>query len=177
MSDNVFTFLYWAIGNGLAAGKWPRPGGELVTGGSPRYQIYRTADGRFLAAAPLEQRFWDAFCDAIELPAAWRDDAPDPEGTRRAVAERVGQLSADAWQARLAGRDVCCSVVATVEEALADPHLEARGLLAHRLAADGRELPALPVPLAPVFRSAPHAETYPALGEANALLAAGARSP
>ena len=25
MSDNLFTFMYWAIGNGLAAGAWPRP--------------------------------------------------------------------------------------------------------------------------------------------------------
>ena len=58
MSDNLFTFLYWALGNGHAAGLWPRPGGELVSGGSPRYQIYRTADDRFIAAAPLEEQFW-----------------------------------------------------------------------------------------------------------------------
>ncbi len=60
-------FIYWAMGNGLAAGQWPRPGGELVTGGSPRYRIYRTADDRFVAAAPLEQKFWENFCAAIGL--------------------------------------------------------------------------------------------------------------
>src|SRR3712207_9522786 len=32
MSDNIFTFLYWALGNGMVAGNWPKPGGELVTG-------------------------------------------------------------------------------------------------------------------------------------------------
>ena len=62
MTDNLFTFMYWALGNGQAAGKWPRPGDELVSGGSPRYQIYRTRDDTFLAAAPMEQRFWDNFC-------------------------------------------------------------------------------------------------------------------
>ena len=70
MTDNLFTFAYWAIGNGLAAGMWPRPGGELVTGGSPRYNLYRTADGRWLAAAPLEDRFWANFCEAIGLDQA-----------------------------------------------------------------------------------------------------------
>ena len=58
MTDNVFTFLYWAMGNGLAAGQWPEPGAELLTGGSPRYNIYRAADGGWIAAAPLEDRFW-----------------------------------------------------------------------------------------------------------------------
>ena len=89
MADNLFTFMYWALGNGLAAGAWPRPGGELVTGGSPRYQIYRTHDGRFLAAAPLEQKFWDNFCEAIALAPEWRDDARDAHGTRAAVAECI----------------------------------------------------------------------------------------
>ena len=63
------------IGNGLAAGEWPQPGGELVTGGSPRYNIYRTRDERFLAAAPLEQKFWENFCALLDLPRALRDDA------------------------------------------------------------------------------------------------------
>ena len=51
MSDNLFTFLYWAIGEGTAGGDWARPGSGLVTGASPRYQIYRTADDQFVAAA------------------------------------------------------------------------------------------------------------------------------
>src|SRR3954470_4608220 len=65
MADNLFTLMYWALGNGHAAGAWPSQGGDLVTGGSPRYNIYRTRDERFLAAAPLEQKFWENFCDAL----------------------------------------------------------------------------------------------------------------
>src|SRR5919107_903957 len=58
MSDNIFTFLYWALGNGMVAGDWPKPGGELVTGGSPRYNIFPTGDGRSAAPAPLGGGFW-----------------------------------------------------------------------------------------------------------------------
>ncbi len=102
MADDLFTFMYWALGNGLAAGAWPSPGGDLVTGGSPRYQIYRTQDGKFLAAAPLEQKFWDNFCDAIRLDAQCRDDARDPgAGTWSAVA-----ASSRRGCGRV-GRDVC----------------------------------------------------------------------
>ncbi len=173
ISDNLFTFMYWALGNGLAAGQWPKPGGELVTGGSPRYQVYRTADDRFVAAAPLEDRFWDNFCEAIELPAGLGDDARDPEATKRAVAARVGGRPASEWRALFAGKDLCCCIVATVEEALADPHFRRRGLFERRLGADGHEIPALPVPVADDFRAEAGLAGYPSLGEANALLPHG----
>jgi crotonobetainyl-CoA:carnitine CoA-transferase CaiB-like acyl-CoA transferase len=173
MTDNLFAWLYWAAGSGFAAGKWPKPGGELVTGGSPRYQIYRTADDRFIAAAPLEEQFWKAFCDAIELAPEWRDDSSDPQATKRAVAARIRAWSAEEWRARFAGKDVCCSVVATLEEALANPHFEARGLFAQRVVAGEREIPALAVPIAAAFRSPKERDGYPALGDANDLLAPG----
>jgi len=169
MADNLFTFMYWTLGNGLAAGAWPRPGGELVTGGSPRYQIYRTRDGRFLAAAPLEQKFWDNFCGAIGLAQEWRDDACDAPGTRAAVARIVASRTSAQWREALADQDVCCAIVASVEEALADAHFRARGLFAQQLAAEGRTITALPVPVDPAFRREASLG-YPALGADNALL-------
>jgi crotonobetainyl-CoA:carnitine CoA-transferase CaiB-like acyl-CoA transferase len=176
MTDNLFTFMYWAVGNGLAAGEWPKPGAELVTGGSPRYQIYRTAEDQFVAAAPLEQKFWDNFCAAIGLDASLLDDARDPAAATRTVAERIRAQPASHWQAVFAGKDVCACVVKTVQEALADPHFVERGLFARRLAAyDGRQIPALPVPIAAAFRAATIEAGYPSLGEGNALL--DARKP
>ena len=170
MGDNLFTFMYWALGNGLAAGAWPRPGSELVTGGSPRYNIYRTRDDKFIAAAPLEQKFWENFCEAIQLPASLREDAKDARATHQAVADVIRQKTAAQWQECFSGKDVCCCVMVTVKEALADPHFTARGVFAHKLAADGRSIAALPVPVANVFRSHEAASGYPALGEANEML-------
>ncbi len=172
MADNLFTFMYWAMGDGLAAGRWPQPGKALVTGGSPRYRVYRTRDDRFVAAAPLEQRFWQTFCDLIGLDPAARDDSRDPENTIRAVAARIREKTGDEWQALFAGKDVCCSVVGSVEQALADPHFKARGVFERALTADGKTLPALPVPIAPHFRGA-DAAGYPPLGEGDALLGPG----
>ena len=169
MTDQLFPLMYWALGNAWAAGHWPRPGGELVTGGSPRYRIYRTADDRFLAAAPLEQRFWDRFCDLIGLEARFHSDAHDPVAAIARVAEIIRAQPAAHWQARFAGQDVCCAIVRSLEEALADPHFRARGLFDHELQAGARSIPAVPVPVAPEFRSQASAG-FPALGEANGLL-------
>ena len=172
MSDNIFTFLYWALGNGMVAGDWPEPGGELVTGGSPRYNIYRTADGRYVAAAPLEERFWQNFCDLLELEDKLRDDSKDPEATIAAVAERIALHPASHWQERFEGHDVCCSVVRSVREAMEDEHFNSRGLFDWVVESetDGRGIPALPVPVMPEFRRPERRLGYPSLGEANERL-------
>ena len=171
MSDNLFPFLYWAIGNGLAAGQWPQPGGDLVTGGSPRYQIYRTADDRFVAAAPLEQKFWENFCNAIGLAPEFRDDRRHPQATKAAVAALIRAYPSTEWRARFAGKDVCSTIAATVEEALHDPHFAGRGLFDWGVTAGDARLPAAVVPVAPDFRATPGDAAAPPLGEANPTLA------
>jgi alpha-methylacyl-CoA racemase len=171
MADNLFAFMYWALGDGLAAGRWPQPGEALVTGGSPRYRIYRTRDDRFVAAAPLEEKFWRNFCAAIDLPTSARDDARDPHATRDAVAERIRSRTADEWRARFAGKDLCCSIVTSIQDALADPQVVARQLFERKvIAGGGTMIPALPVPIAEVFRSGEKHLGYPTIGEANDLL-------
>ena len=169
MADNLFPFLYWAIGNGLAHGQWPANGGDLVTGGSPRYRLYATADTKVLAAAPLEQKFWENFCQAIGLAAEWRDDRRDPAGAIAAVTAIIAARPAAEWERVLGGIDCCCSIVRSLEEALADPHFRERGVFARMLANErGEVMAALPVPVDPAFR-APAGTTAraPALGGDN----------
>ena len=165
MSDNLFTFLYWAMCEGEVSGQYPGPATGRIAGGSPRYQIYRAADGRFIAAAPLEQKFWENFCEAIDLPPDARDDRRDPAATRRAVAARIASRSSDEWLATFAGIDVCCAVVATMQEALADPHFQARRLFAKRVATDQGSLTAAPVPVDDAFRDPAVTVGYPRLGD------------
>jgi alpha-methylacyl-CoA racemase len=168
MADNVFTWMYRAFGNGLGADRWPRRGGELLTGGSPRYHLYRTADDRHVAAAPLEDAFWANFCEAIELPDALRDDRRDPQATLDVVAQLIAARTATEWEARFAATDVCCSIVRTVAEAASDPAFVARRLF-DRQTGDGAEstMPALPVPVDRGLRTEDSVLHAPQLGEHN----------
>jgi crotonobetainyl-CoA:carnitine CoA-transferase CaiB-like acyl-CoA transferase len=165
MGDSLFTFAYWALGEGFATDTWPRGGAELLTGGSPRYHIYRTHDGKYLAAAPLEDRFWENFCRIIELPDSMRLAGTPAQTVISAVADIIGRRTAAEWQIAFEGQDVCCSVVADLRDAVADPHTVARKLFSGRLDAGGRVLPALPMPLAPVFRTLDGVRSAPRLGE------------
>jgi alpha-methylacyl-CoA racemase len=173
MTDHLFPFLYWAIGAGHATGRFPGNADALTTGGTPRYRLYPAADGRLIAVAAIEQRFWERFCALIGLEPAFCDDAADPSATIARIGELLRARPAAEWRATFAGQDCCCSVVATVSEALADPHFLARGLFAGGVTnADGARLPALPVPVLPPFRRTDPDLPSPALGAAAAAASA-----
>lgn len=146
MTDNLFTLAYWGLAGGHA-GKWPKPGGELLSGGSPRYQIYRTADGKYLAAAPLEERFWHVFCERIGLLAEERDDTRDLAAMRARIAGLIADRTAEEWQATFAGTDACVCVAASLDEAAADPVFRARGLFRRSVSEGAARMPALPLPI------------------------------
>ena len=61
MTENLFPFMFWGLGSGFAHNKWPGNSDGVLSGGSPRYNIYKTSDGSYVAAAPLEDRFWKKF--------------------------------------------------------------------------------------------------------------------
>ena len=154
MTDGVLPFMYWAIGNGVGANRWAGNGDERVTGGSPRYRLYPTADGRFIAAGPLEDKFWMAFADAIGLESKYRDDSVDPKATMARVAQIIVAHDAAYWEPRFFKADCCCTVVKTVREAMDDEQFKQRGLFSQKLVNEnGDEIPATPVPIVASFRA------------------------
>jgi len=156
MTDAMFTFGWYALALGLGGGQFPKPGEIPVVGGSPRYRLYPARDGKLVACGALEQKFWEAFCGAIGLAPEFIDDKRDPQATGDAVARIIASRDGAAWAPVFAGIDCCTTIVATLEEAMRDPHFVERGLFAQRLKlGDGRDVTALPVPIDPQFRKKP----------------------
>ena len=169
MTDNLFPFMFWALGDGLGSGLWRGNAEHPLAGGTARYRLYPCGDGRILAAAPLEDRFWAEFCDVIGLEPEHRKSSAS-QATIARVSQIVKAEPSTIWRERIAGRDCCCTIVATLREALEHPHFAARGLMAHRLVNEiGDQLPALPVPIDVAFRAgADKPLSAPALGAHNA---------
>jgi crotonobetainyl-CoA:carnitine CoA-transferase CaiB-like acyl-CoA transferase len=158
MIDAMFTFASHALASGHATGAFPGRGGARLTGGSPRYQLYPTKDGQLVCCAALEQRFWEPFTAAIGLSPEFIDDSRHPDATKAAVTTIVASRTADEWRAVFAVADCCVTIMATLEQALHDPHFVERGLFAHQVAGpSGATMPALPVPIDPAFRAPPSA--------------------
>ena len=165
MTDAMFTFAWYALATLHATGRAPGPGESRHNGGTPRYQLYPTKDGRIVACAALEQHFWEAFAAAIGLAAEHVDDARDPNATRQAVAKIIAAKSAADWRPLFAKADCCATVIVALEDAVADPHFIERGLFERKVSApDGSAIPALPVPIAPAFRVDDKVRPFPPPG-------------
>jgi crotonobetainyl-CoA:carnitine CoA-transferase CaiB-like acyl-CoA transferase len=113
MTDAMFTFASHALASGHATGTFPGMGGARLTGGSPRYQLYPTKDGKLVCCAALEQRFWGPFTATIGLAPQFIDDSRDPAATKAAVAAIIAGRSADEWRPLFAAADCCVTIMAT----------------------------------------------------------------
>ena len=140
-----------------------------MTGGSPRYQLYTTRDQRFVAAGPLEDKFWAAFVEAIGLSEKYRNDSVDPQETIHQVALIIKNQSSTYWEPILKKANCCCSIVKNVNEALKDEQFRDRGVFDNTLVSgSGDELPAVPIPIVPGLKSQDGSQkSAPLLGEHN----------
>jgi crotonobetainyl-CoA:carnitine CoA-transferase CaiB-like acyl-CoA transferase len=93
-----------------------------------------------------------------------------PNASTNKSFEPIAAKSGAEWQALFDGKEICCCVATSLEDAISDPHFVARGVFGGKLAAADREIHALPVPIAPQFRAQSQTAGYPALGEGNAEL-------
>ena len=109
----------------IDAGMWAAPPGRnLLDGGAPFYQTYRTADDGFIAVGALEPVFYRDLL--IGLGLAGEDLPPqyDPSGwpeLRRRFAARFRDRTRDAWTEAFAGLDACVTPVLTPAEAPGHP--------------------------------------------------------
>ncbi|MBV9451311.1 MAG: CoA transferase [Streptosporangiaceae bacterium] len=114
----------------LAAGVWRDDRGvNLLDSGVPWYDVYQTADGQWMAAGPLEHKFYAEFLTLLGLdPGEW--DRGDPH-TWPALRERIAAAFAtrtrDEWTKIFTGSDACVAPVLSLTEAASHPHLAARG--------------------------------------------------
>jgi crotonobetainyl-CoA:carnitine CoA-transferase CaiB-like acyl-CoA transferase len=149
----MFTFAWHALLSGFAGHGFPGSGEDHhLVGGSPRYRLYPTRDGKVVACAALEPKFWNAFTEAIGLDPQHINDAKDPHATAEAVAAVIKEKSADQWRPIFAAADCCVTIVASLEGAVRDPHFVGRGLFDREVEVGGKRFPALPVPIASAFR-------------------------
>ncbi len=132
----------------LATGQIPPRGGMELGGGLACYRVYRTGDGKWLAVGALEGQFWRALCEALDL-----EDLVDVQyvpSRQDEIAARLGarleERSRGEWVEALAGLETCVGPVNDMAEALADPQLRHRGMVAH---VDGKPVgpgPAITMP-------------------------------
>jgi crotonobetainyl-CoA:carnitine CoA-transferase CaiB-like acyl-CoA transferase len=146
--ESALAYTIWESGLYLTTGEVARPVGTRHRLAAP-YEALKTGDG-FIVVGVNSQRLWERFCDAIGAPELLTDpDYANPRERvvhRDALRERIEAVfAADTtanWTRRLLAKGVPCGPINTIDQAIADPQIAARGLLSE---VEGRRFIRAPV--------------------------------
>jgi crotonobetainyl-CoA:carnitine CoA-transferase CaiB-like acyl-CoA transferase len=149
----------------LATGRSPSEKDSLVFGSDPYYNLFRTSDGKYMAVAAIEQRFWHNLVVALGVPRLEELRFGGKKERRRLTLElrRIFlSRTRDQWAKALMAKETCATPVLTVQEALESDW--ARG--ASMLVKIAKDFPVLnsPVKASTSLRSKPFTRA-PSLGE------------
>jgi alpha-methylacyl-CoA racemase len=133
-------------------------GGNLLDGGAPFYDVYETADGKYVSIGSMEAKFYANLLAALglegeELPAQY-DQSGWPE-LRRRFTDIFRSRTRDEWCDRLEDAEVCFAPVLDLDEARTFAQNRERGVFVEH---DGVVQPAP----APRFDRTPSAIAGPA---------------
>lgn len=129
MVDGAATLA--AVFFGMATAKeWSdQRGTNLLDGGAPFYNVFETADSRFLAVGSIEQQFYDEMVRLIGLDGDSLPDRMDRANWPK-LKECFGAVfrtkTLAEWCVLLDGTDACCAPVLGLSEAGTHPHAKAR---------------------------------------------------
>jgi alpha-methylacyl-CoA racemase len=114
-----------------AMGMWTdERGTNMLDTGAHFYDVYETADGKYLSVGAIEPQFYAALLaglglDGEELP--WQHDREQWPALKERFAAIFKTRTRDEWCAIFDGTDACVAPVLTIPEAVVHPHNVERG--------------------------------------------------
>ena len=130
VADGLFFWMAYLLSQWNAPAQADRQDAFDIVHGAPFYTLYETADGRHMAAAPYEEKFWQAMCEALGLPELidrqWAQ-GDEAEAVKRRIATVFRQRTQAEWTEVFGRIDACVTPVLTPREALRTPQALARG--------------------------------------------------
>lgn len=131
MTDAVFPWLSLFLSDYAANGTVSSRGETRSGGAYAFYNVYETADGRYVSLGAAEPKFWTIFCRTVGHEE-WIDRQNLGGEQREALIAEVAAMfktrSQKEWLELLFDKNCCFTPVQNIEEALHDPHLLSRGM-------------------------------------------------
>ena len=115
---------------GLAAlGGWGERGSNLLDSGAPFYDVYETADGKYISIGSLEPQFYADLLRRVGLEGEELAPQMDSAGwpaLRERLTEIFKSKTRDEWCVAMEGAQVCFAPVLSMSEAPENKHNKAR---------------------------------------------------
>ncbi len=132
MFDSLLPWSVHTAGSAIAGGPSPRSASQRSLGGAAFYQVYRTADCKYVSLGGRELKFARNLLGALgrdDLFFHAERDAGDQGELIAFLTDSFAQKTRDEWVAWFADKDVAFAPVLDFREALDQPHIAERGLL------------------------------------------------
>jgi crotonobetainyl-CoA:carnitine CoA-transferase CaiB-like acyl-CoA transferase len=112
------------------AGETIRAGSTPLSGQFANYNVYRCADGKYIALAALEPKFWIQFCQLVEK-SSWIEQlfSTSPQELIDELNDFFAQKTREEWIHSFAEYDICISPVLSIEELDTNAHFIKRNIL------------------------------------------------
>jgi alpha-methylacyl-CoA racemase len=123
--DGVISWMTPLAGGAFFSGLGISAASHPLLGGLPCFNVYETADGKYLTLAVIEPTFWADFCQRVarlDLLSRQFDRTIGGE-----VAAIFRQKPRAEWLELFAGSEACVEAVNSFEEMLDHPQVQARG--------------------------------------------------
>jgi len=129
VADGMLSLMALQVDEHLSTGREAAPGTAPLGGRYACYDTYAAADGRWVAVAAIEPRFWANLCRLLGLEELTdkQYDADAQDELRAALASCFATRPRDEWVANLAGADTCVAPVLSPAEASAAEQFTERG--------------------------------------------------
>jgi alpha-methylacyl-CoA racemase len=131
MADTVLAWQSCFLTDVLRRSHLPMRNSREDNGGFANYNIYETADSRFVTLAADEEKFWANFCQAVGRGdwIARKGEAPPQSALIAEVQALFGSHELAHWNALLETVECCYQPILEPAEVLNDPQFAARGLI------------------------------------------------
>lgn len=115
------------FGSGFVAER----GNNWLTGAYANYNIYATADGRYVSVGCLEKKFWRNLCIGLgrEELIDMVDDESNHPYLKEQLAEAFKQKTMREWEAFFADKDACVTPVLNFKEAVESEQVQANEMV------------------------------------------------
>lgn len=115
------------------SGRWrDKRGSNQLDTGRPYYDVYETADGRYMAVGALEPQFYREFVTLLGLDPASLPAQHDESGwpvLRKAFTATFATKTRAEWTEVFEGSDACVTPVLAFGEVAGHPHMAAREVI------------------------------------------------
>ena len=123
--DGVISWMTPLAGGAFFSGLGISAASHPLLGGLPCFNVYETADGKYLTLAIIEPTFWADFCQRVARPDLLSRQFDRTIGGELAAIFR--QKSRAEWLDLFADSEACVEAVNSFEEMLEHPQVRARG--------------------------------------------------